>query len=54
MCERKLNSYVWKRVVHGKKKCANKEHGRKLYVASSRSGVHGRMSMTKSLDSYLK
>jgi hypothetical protein len=34
--------------------CANKEHGRRLCVASSSSGVHGRMSMTKPLDSYLK
>jgi hypothetical protein len=34
--------------------CANKEHRRKLYVASSCSGVHGRISMTKPLDFYLK
>jgi hypothetical protein len=33
---------------------ANKEHGRKLCIANSYSGVHGRMSMTKPLDSYLK
>jgi hypothetical protein len=37
-----------------KKMCANKEHGRKLFLASSSSGVHGRMSMKKPLDSYLK
>jgi hypothetical protein len=36
------------------KMCANKEHERKLCVASSSNGVHGRMSMTKPLDSYLK
>jgi hypothetical protein len=36
------------------KMCANKEHGRKLCVASSYSGVHGRISMNKPLDSYLK
>ncbi len=36
------------------KMCANKEHGRKLCVASSSSGVHGRMFMTKPLYSYLK
>jgi hypothetical protein len=42
-------------VVHGKNKmCANKEHGRKLCVASSCSGVHGRISMKKLLDSYFK
>ncbi len=35
------------------KMCANKEHERKLCVTSSSSGVHGRMSMTKPLDSYL-
>jgi hypothetical protein len=35
------------------KMCANKKHGKKLCVASS-SGVHGRMSMTKPMDSYLK
>jgi hypothetical protein len=37
-----------------KKLCANKEHGRKLCVKSSYSGVHGRISMNKPLDSYLK
>jgi hypothetical protein len=36
------------------KMCANKEHGRKLCVTNSSNGVHGRMSMTKPLDSYLK
>jgi hypothetical protein len=44
-----------KNVVHEKKKmCANKEHGRKLCVASSCSGVYGRISMKKPLDSYFK
>jgi hypothetical protein len=37
-----------------KKMCANKEHGRKLCLASNCSGVHGRISMTKPLDSYFK
>jgi hypothetical protein len=36
------------------KMCANKEHGRKLCVTNSCSGVHGRISMNKPLDSYLK
>jgi hypothetical protein len=30
--------------------CANKEHGRKLCVASNCSEVHGRISMDKLLD----
>jgi hypothetical protein len=34
--------------------CANKEHGRKLCVTSSCSGVHGRISMNKPLDSCFK
>jgi hypothetical protein len=49
-----INFYVWKNVVHGKKMCVNKDHGRKLCVTNSCSGVHGRMSMNKILDSYLK
>jgi hypothetical protein len=36
------------------KMCANKEHGRKMCVASSCNGVHGKISMTKPLYSYLK
>ncbi len=39
-----------KNVVHGKKNCVNKEHGRKLCVVSSCSEVHGRISMNKLLD----
>jgi hypothetical protein len=34
--------------------CAKKEHGSKLCVASNCSGVHGRISMNKPLDSYFK
>jgi hypothetical protein len=42
------------RMLFMEKMCANKEHGRKLRVASSCSRVHGRSSTTKPLDSYLK
>jgi hypothetical protein len=35
------------------KMCANKKHGRKLCVANSCNGVHGRISINKLLDSYL-
>jgi hypothetical protein len=45
MCEKML--------FMGKTLCANKEHGRKLCVGSSCSGVHGRISMDKPLDSCL-
>jgi hypothetical protein len=45
MCERRLFM---------EQMCVNKEHGRKLYVTSSCSGVHGRISMNKPLDSYFK
>ncbi len=53
MCEKKINSYVWKGVVHGKNVC-KQEHGKKLFVVSTCSGVHGRISMTKPLYFYLK
>ncbi len=53
MCVREINSYVWKSVVHGKNVC-KQEHGKKLCVASICSGGHGRISMTKLLDFYLK
>jgi len=53
MCEKKINSYVWKGVVHGKDVC-KQEHGKKLCVASTCSGVHRKISMTKPLDFYLK
>ncbi len=43
-----------KMLFMGKKLCANKEHGRKLCVASSCSGVYGRISMNKPLNSYLE
>jgi hypothetical protein len=44
---------VWKGVVHGKDVC-KQEHGKKLFVVSTCSGVHGRISMTKPLYFYLK
>jgi hypothetical protein len=44
---------VWKGVIHGKNVCKQK-HGKKLCVASTCSGVHGRISMTTPLDFYLK
>jgi hypothetical protein len=44
---------VWKGVVYGKNVC-KQEHGKKLCVASTCSGVHGRISMTMPLDFYLK
>jgi hypothetical protein len=47
MCERMF-------FMEKKKLCANKEHGRKLCVGSSCSGIHGRISMNKPLDSCLK
>jgi hypothetical protein len=52
VCERKLSFYVWKRVVHGKNVC--KQRAWKKVVASNSSGVHGRMSITKPLDSCFK
>jgi hypothetical protein len=42
------------RMLFMEKMCANKEHGRKVCVASSCSEVHGRISMNKPLDYYLK
>jgi hypothetical protein len=33
---------------------AKKKHGKKLCVASSCNGIHGKISMNKFLDSYLK
>jgi len=48
VCEKYINSYVWKSVVHGKDVC-KQEHGKKLCVASIYRGVHGRISMTKPL-----
>ncbi len=53
MCERRVSSYVWKGVVHERdvwKQRAWKE----VCVASSCSGVHGRISMNKPLDSCFK
>jgi hypothetical protein len=45
MCEKKLFM---------EKICVSKEHGRKLCVTNCCSGVHGRISMNKLLDFYLK
>jgi hypothetical protein len=45
MCERRFFM---------EKMCANKKHGRKLCVANSYSGIHGRISMNEPLNSYLK
>jgi len=50
MCEKKVSYYVWEGVVHERdvwKQRAWKE----VCVASSCSGVHGRISMNKLLDS---
>jgi hypothetical protein len=44
---------VWKGVVHGKDVC-KQENANKLCVASTCSGIHGRISMTKPLEFYLK
>jgi hypothetical protein len=41
------------RMLYMEKMCANKEHEKKC-VASSCSAIHGRISMNKTLDSYLK
>jgi hypothetical protein len=46
--------FMCERMLFMKKMCANKEHGRKLCVANSCSGVHGRISINKPMDSYLK
>ncbi len=54
VCERRTSCYVWRNVVHGNKCVQTKEHGRKLCVASSCSGVHGMISMNKPLDYLLK
>jgi hypothetical protein len=53
MCERRVSSYVWEGVVHERdvwKQRAWKE----MCVASSCSGVHGKISMNKPLDSCFK
>ncbi len=53
-CEREKLILMCEEVLFmGKELCVNKKHGRKLCVASSRSGVHGRISMNKPLDSCL-
>jgi hypothetical protein len=52
-CESITNYYVWRNVAHGKKCVQTKEHGRKLCVASSCSGIHEMISMNKPLDSLL-
>jgi len=42
------------KVLFMKKMCARNKHGRKLCVASTCSGIHGRISMTKPLEFYFK
>jgi hypothetical protein len=54
VCEKFLVLMCGKMLFMGKKKCANKNHEGKLCVTSSCSRVHGRISMTKPLDSWLK
>jgi hypothetical protein len=54
LCEKKKKLYVKKMLFMKKQMCANKEHGRKLCIASSCSGVHRRISMKKPMDSYFK
>jgi hypothetical protein len=46
--------FMCEKVLFMEKMCGNKKHGRKLCVASSCSGIHGRIFMNKPLDSYLK
>jgi hypothetical protein len=53
-CVREKLILMCEKILFMKKMCANKKHGRKLCVASSCSGVHGRISMNKPLDFYLK
>jgi hypothetical protein len=52
-CVRKKLILMCKRMLFMEKMRANKKHGRKLCVASSRSGIHGRIFMNKPLDFYL-
>ncbi len=53
VCEKKLIIMCEKKLFM-EKNCAKKEHGRKLCVANRCSEVHGRISMNKPLDSFLK
>ncbi len=53
-CVKKKLVFMCEKLLFMEKMCAKKEHGRKLCVASSCSGVHGRISMNKPLDSYFK
>ncbi len=46
-CVRKRLVLTCAKVLFMKKMCARNKHGRKLCVASTCSGVHGRISMTK-------
>ncbi len=50
--KKNVSSYVWKKKFM-EKMCANKKHGRKLCIANNYSGVHGRISMNKPMDSDL-
>ncbi len=53
-CVRRKLVFMCERMLFMKKMCANKEHGKKLCVANSCNGIHGRSFMNKPLDSYLK
>jgi hypothetical protein len=53
-CVREKLVLICEKMLFIQKKNANKEHERKLCVVSNCSGVHGRISMTKPLNSYLK
>ncbi len=53
-CVREELILMCEKMLFMRKICANKEHGRKLCVANSCSGVHGKIFMNKPLDSYLK
>jgi hypothetical protein len=52
-CMRETFVCMCEKMLFMEKMCAKKEHGRKLCVASRCSGIHGRISMNKHLDSYL-
>jgi hypothetical protein len=54
VCVKEKLVLMCEKMLFMEKMCANKEHGRKLCVTNNCSGVHGRISMTKHLDSYLK
>ncbi len=54
-CEREELFLMCEKMLFMEKNlCTNKEHGRKLRVGSNCSGVHGRISTNKPLDSCFK